>query len=81
MLTDGAQLLLPKGDAGKISTTVDLPDSVNAPVVEGQELGTLTVLVDGQERTKLKLVAETGVERLRLGEIYKGLLCTLFCVA
>jgi len=81
VLTEGAQLLLPKGDAGKISTTVDLPDSVNAPVVEGQELGTLTVLVDGQERTKLKLVAETGVERLRLGEIYKGLLCTLFCVA
>ena len=81
VLTEGAQLLLPKGDAGKISTTVDLPDSVNAPVVEGQELGTLTVLVDGQERTKLKLVAETGVDRLSLGEIYKGLLCTLFCVA
>ena len=38
------------------------------------------VLVDGQERTKLTLVAETGVERLSLGEIYKGLLCTLFCI-
>ena len=81
VLAEESQLLLPKGDAGKITTTVDLPDSVNAPVVEGQELGTLTVLVDGQERTKLKLVAETGVERLSLGEIYKGLLCTLFCIA
>ena len=81
VLTESAQLLLPKGDAGKISTTVDLPESVQAPVEQGQELGTLTVLVDGQERTKLTLVAETGVERLSLGEIYKGLLCTLFCVA
>jgi hypothetical protein len=36
--------------------------------------------VDGRERTKLKLVAETGVERLSLREIYKGLLCTLFCI-
>jgi len=59
---------------------VDLPDSLQAPVEQGQELGTLTVLVDGQERTKLTLVAETGVERLSLGEIYKGLLCTLFCI-
>ena len=43
--------------------------------------GTLTVLVDGQERTKLTLVAETNVDRLSLGEVYKGLLCTLFCIA
>ena len=81
VLAKGAQLLLPKGDVGKITTTMDLPESVQAPVEPGQELGTLTVLVDGQERTKLTLVAETGVERLSLGEIYKGLLCTLFCIA
>ena len=81
VLAESAQLLLPKGDAGKITTTMDLPESVQAPVEPGQELGTLTVLVDGQERTKLTLVAETGVERLSLGEIYKGLLCTLFSIA
>ena len=80
VLAESAQLLLPKGDAGKITTTVDLAESVQAPVEAGQELGTLTVLVDGQERTKLTLVAETSVDRLRLGEVYKGLLCTLFCI-
>lgn len=64
-----------------MTTTVDLAESVQAPVEKGQELGTLTVLVDGQERTKLTLVAETNVDRLSLGEVYKGLLCTLFCIA
>ena len=81
VLAESAQLLLPKGDAAKVTTTVDLAESVQAPVEKGQELGTLTVLVDGQERTKLTLVAETGVERLSLGEVYKGLLCTLFSIA
>ena len=46
-LAQERQLLLPKGEAGKVTTTVDLPSALSAPVEAGQELGHLTVLVDG----------------------------------
>ncbi|MGM9577838.1 MAG: D-alanyl-D-alanine carboxypeptidase family protein [Evtepia sp.] len=75
-----SQLLLAKGDAAKVTTTVNLPDSVQAPVTQGQELGTLTVLVDGQEKAKLPLVARDEVPRLSLPEVYQGLLRILFCL-
>lgn len=81
-LIDGqTQLLLPKEDAGRLTTTLDLADAVSAPVEEGQVLGHLTVLVDGEKRGELPLVAGETVEKLSLLQIYKGLLTTLFCGA
>lgn len=74
-----SQLLLPKADAAKVTTTLELADSVQAPVEEGQTLGSLTILVDGQERGTLPLVAQEPVPRLSLWQIYKGMLATLFC--
>lgn len=38
-LAQERQLLLPKGEAGKVTTTVDLPSALSAPVEAGQELG------------------------------------------
>ena len=80
VLEKESQLLLAKGDAAKVTTTVDLPDSVQAPVTQGQELGALTVLVDGQEKARLPLVAREEVPRLSLPEVYQGLLRILFCL-
>ena len=80
VLEKESQLLLAKGDAAKVTTTVDLPDSVQAPVTQGQELGALTVLVDGQEKARLPLVAQEEVPRLSLPEVYQGLLRILFCL-
>ena len=73
------QLLLSKEEAGKVTTTLDLAESVPAPVEKGQVLGHLTVLVDGEKRGELPLVARETVERLTLLQIYKGLLTTLLC--
>ena len=72
------QLLLPKEEAGTVTTTVDLPDEIPAPVEAGQALGHLTILVNGQERGELPLVAGETVERLSLWQAYRGLLTTLF---
>lgn len=80
VLTEQARLLLPKGDAAKVTTTVELPDEVEAPLSQGQPLGHLTVLVDGEEKTTLPLVSGQVVERLTLPEVYKGLLKLLFCL-
>ena len=49
-------------------------------MTQGQELGALTVLVDGQEKARLPLVAQEEVPRLSLPEVYQGLLRILFCL-
>ena len=74
-----SDLLLAKEDAGKLATTVDLLESVQAPVEQGQELGQLTILVDGEERASVKLIAQEAVGKLSLLEVYRGLLSLLFC--
>jgi D-alanyl-D-alanine carboxypeptidase (penicillin-binding protein 5/6) len=78
ILGEEATLLLSKGEAAQVTTTLDLPDTLSAPVTAGQELGHLTVYVDGEERTALPLVAQEGVDRLSLGQVYRELLAMLF---
>lgn len=80
-LAQERQLLLPKGEAGKVTTTVDLPSALSAPVEAGQELGHLTVLVDGQAVEEIPLVAQEAVGKRSLWQVYGGLLALLFCGA
>ena len=80
-LAQERQLLLPKGEAGKVTTTVDLPSALSAPVEAGQELGHLTVLVDGQAVEEIPLVAKEAVGKRSLWQVYGGLLAALFCGA
>ena len=80
-LAQECQLLLPKGEAGKVTTTVDLPSALSAPVEAGQELGHLTVLVDGQAVEEIPLVAQEAVGKRSLWQVYGGLLAALFCGA
>lgn len=80
-LAQKRQLLLPKGEAGKVTTTVDLPSALSAPVEAGQELGHLTVLVDGQAVEEIPLVAQEAVGKRSLWQVYGGLLAALFCGA
>ena len=80
-LAQERQLLLPKGEAGKVTTTVDLPSALSAPVEAGQELGHLTVLVDGQAVEEIPLVAQEAVWKRSLWQVYGGLLALLFCGA
>ena len=79
MIDGMTQLLLPREEAGQVTTTLDLADRVQAPVEKGQVLGHLTVLVGGERREELPLTARESVKRLTLGQVYRGLLTTLFC--
>ena len=79
VLTKETQLLLPKADAGKITTTLSLADTLEAPVAKGQEIGTLTVLVDGKAKETIPIAAKEEVPRLSLWQVYTALLSLLFC--
>ena len=67
-------LLTQKGREGEITTRVELAQSAAAPVEQGQRLGALHILVDGQEVDSIPLVAAQGVERLGVGDLFRALL-------
>ena len=62
--------LIKKSGAADITYSVELPDSVAAPVENGQKLGTLTVSIGGKVFREVPLVAENAVERAGLFGIF-----------
>jgi len=71
-------ILLEKAKAGAVTTQVNLPETVEAPVEAGQKLGEIIVCVDGEQVEHIDLVAANPVERLSVGSIFKRFLSALF---
>lgn len=66
VLERDSYILLPKGEKGKVSKIVNLPDFVEAPLMPGNEVGTLSIYVDEKEVDKVKLVSKNSVEKANL---------------
>jgi D-alanyl-D-alanine carboxypeptidase (penicillin-binding protein 5/6) len=73
-------VLLEKAKAANLTRTVDLPETVDAPVAAGDRLGTLSIC-SGEETVKtIPLVASASVEKLTWGQMLKQLLqMAIFC--
>ena len=73
-------VLLEKSKAANLTRTVDLPETVDAPVAAGDRLGTLSIC-SGEETVKtIPLVAAASVEKLTWGQMLKQLLqMAIFC--
>ena len=74
MLQTSPQLLVEKGDLSKLTVEFTLEPELSAPVEQGQTLGRLTVLRDGEVLTDIPLVARDAVERLTFGDLFRRLL-------
>ncbi len=74
VLKDSSKVLLEKAQAAKVTTALDLPASVQAPVEEGQILGHMRVSVDGVEIAQVPLVADRPVAKLTVPGILGRLL-------
>lgn len=73
-LSRDCRLLLPRDGSAQVHTELSLSDDVEAPVEEGQQLGQMTVLVNGELRDTVPIVASHSVERLSLPGIFSQLL-------
>ncbi len=71
-------LLVPKSQAGMVSTQMSLTSSVEAPVEQGQTLGEVQVLVGDEVRQTVPLVAHAQVARLSVPGIFGQFLNLLF---
>lgn len=63
MLSKDSCILLPKGEKGNITKELVLPDTIDAPILAGDEVGELVVSIDGKEVDKIKLVSKTNIEK------------------
>ena len=72
-------LLTEKAKAGTLTQTVVLPETVEAPVEKGQQLGTLTVCDEGAVLLEVPIVAAAAVEKLHWGQVFMEMLrCAVF---
>ena len=74
-------LLLEKAKAGAVTRDVTLAPLVEAPVAQGDPLGTLTVSSGGTVLEEIPILAGEEVPRITWGEMALRLLCSAFFAA
>ena len=80
VLGDGGRLLLEKAKAGALSQSVELAESVQAPVAQGDRLGTLTVSSGEEILAELPLLAGEEVPRISFRQML-GRMLKIACLA
>ena len=78
VLAQTPTVLLEKTQAANVTQSISLCESVEAPVEEGQTLGSMTVTADGEVVATIPIVAAQAVERLSVGGIFQRMLRSLF---
>ena len=77
VLGGGTALLLEKAQAGSLQQSVEIVESLTAPVAAGDALGTLTVTTaEGQSIAVIPIVAGENVPRLTFSQVLRKLLRT-----
>lgn len=64
--------LIKKGDESGITYELNLNDTVQAPVTQGQQLGTIKYSLNGSELETVSLIAESSVEKIGLMNVVKN---------
>ncbi|MBO5701847.1 MAG: D-alanyl-D-alanine carboxypeptidase [Clostridia bacterium] len=68
--TDGISLLVPKGTSGKITSEINLPESVKAPLSAGEQVGNIVFKLDGEEIGKAKIVSSRDANPISFAELF-----------
>ncbi len=58
-----ADVLLKKGEEQSIEKTIELPDSIAAPISKGQKIGELIVKKDGKKIASYNIISDAEVEK------------------
>ncbi|MGM9591195.1 MAG: D-alanyl-D-alanine carboxypeptidase family protein [Oscillospiraceae bacterium] len=66
--------LIAKNGAGEVGYSLELPESVAAPVAQGQRIGTLKVMLNGEAFREVPLLAGSSVESADFGGVLLHLL-------
>lgn len=67
-------IVLDKNSSSKIVSKIDLPESIEAPVVSGQKLGTVTYSLDGNAVKSFEITALQDAEKISFASVFSVLL-------
>jgi D-alanyl-D-alanine carboxypeptidase (penicillin-binding protein 5/6) len=70
---ESCRLLVKREQAEEVETKVELPETAEAPVEQGQKLGRMTISVGGERVKTIPLTAAQSVERQSLGMVWRRL--------
>ena len=74
ILRETAPILIEKGELSLITKTLELPETLEAPVTQGQQLGTMTISAGDRILAQIPIEASTTVNRLSLWQMTLRLL-------
>lgn len=66
ILESDSGCLIPKGKSKKISTNISIPDTISAPITQGQKIGEVNYCIDGEKVSTVNIVAKKDVKKLNL---------------
>ena len=78
VLGEDTHLLLEKAQAGDLRQTVSLPESLEAPVAAGSQIGSLTVTAGEEIVAELPILAGEEIPRVTFGQMLSRMLRTAF---
>ena len=81
VLGEDTHLLLEKSKAGDLRQAVSLPESLEAPVSAGSQIGTLTVTAGEEIVAELPILAGEEIPRVTFGQMLSRMLRTAFLCA
>ena len=67
--TGGISLLVPKGTAGRVTAEISLPESVSAPINEGEAIGSVVFSLDGEALGKADIVSSEDAAPVTFAEL------------
>ena len=59
-----------KGASGNVEAALQLPESLEAPVVGGSEVGQILYLLDGKEIGRVPIIATENVDKISFGTLF-----------
>ena len=62
--------LIEKNGSGEISYSLELPESIAAPVEQGQRIGTLNIMLNGEPFREVALLAGSSVDSASFGGVF-----------
>ena len=72
--------VLPKGDISSVEHAVTLPDTVTAPIHQGEAVGKITYTCKGNPLGEVSILSNETVEKITFGELWRRIWRGMICV-
>ena len=70
--------LIKKGEESSITYEINLPESIQAPITQGQQLGTISYYLNNDKIAEVTLIAENSINKISFINIMKSLFSNWF---